>query len=458
MYYYPIKGKRDDRFLRNFGVSLQRRDISGLPIETRSYVKANRAIRYHNLNRTKIRTSDNVEIYPRKGHKLFFPDIVVSHFDIGLEFAHTKASDGSMINLDNFPKTFDAILQIPVAIPRGEGLVTATLNNAGAQLSSLYLSATTKPSFEPTLNLISGTPLIILEYSVEEITGIPSWFKDISNEHDISLHYSSVYIKHKNYNVWIIQKEHEKKDVIRKIRICLSHLHHEKEGILRVIEKIKHTQDIDTLYYEELKRFLQTYLTRIQKMKKYGHDKQNLLESAYAYDFQASREEIQYVLNELNIKLEVINNHILDKKLKGDGNVIVINGDISGGVIQVGPNGKVNYTGGDVIGSAIVAFSNDVDITIGNTAKEELKESLDTLKTEVVKIVAEIGKNSDQIDIIMNDIKEFCAEAGRKEPRKEKCQFLATSVKEILSKVAIPTAVTVIGSALDKVLSLLKII
>ncbi|MCL2052222.1 MAG: hypothetical protein FWG91_10950 [Lachnospiraceae bacterium] len=448
-YFFPTSWLQNNKYVKSFGESCERDEKSGLFGTQREFVHARRAMRFRDLDQVRINPADGFKVRPQIKSRTFFTDGTISHYDICLSFKEVTSNTKSL-HPDLLARFLGGIFQIPVYIPTGEAarpdgkpeyirkFKKAKLLTAGRQMASLYYGATLTDinklsSAKHQQLVIDGTPLVILHYCEEDLEFIPDTFTRIECENEISLSYTCLQINSWNYDVWLIKDDESKGDAIRRLINCLSKLHHEKDGLMRVIKWLDLNHG-HVLFKRNLMRFLNKNISRLARLLDFGYDKQKLIAAIYKGNLSLTSEQLNRVLEEINIQIEMdLINKLFEGGITVNNNSVSVGGDNYGQIVT----GKIS---GDVINEFSIGMGKTIDC-----ANDRIKADLENLKQKVLELAQGFVGTDDEIKKVQKMLKQievFSDEAASEEPDKTLCQSIVETVGKVAEAV---TAVTTLG-------------
>ncbi|MCL2722239.1 MAG: hypothetical protein FWD47_13000 [Treponema sp.] len=315
MFFNPILQVQPGNYLKNFGKKIERAHKDGI------YVNAYRAMRYNaNPCRCSIEVIDT-KIIPKGKYRFFSIHEVVSYFSIGIKFVSHKMN---CIILGNIKDFLTEVLNIEMVIPKGNikqkrdgniGLIKTKLKQAGEILKPLYFYTTTRKDYLAGINvqnISTYTPLIILKY--DKIKNIPNNFRKVQIGNGLCVHYKKIKISGKKsdddkyFFLWMIRNDKSRKKRINDLCICISRMHREVEGAIKVANHLVHARNQNDLNFDKILFFLKNSIEWLQQKKLYNYNIKNLIFSAYGINIDANSKEYKELMKNLNSKTENIQN------------------------------------------------------------------------------------------------------------------------------------------------------
>lgn len=416
------------------------------------YVDATQALRFKNrLGRVRCSASDGVYGLLRCSTRRFYSDGIVGRFQVGIKFELDRKSvscggnDGVGI-LQN-------ILTLPIRITVSGAVASSTISSAGKQLAKRYMVTTTHKDFLGKSSLENwwvacGTPLVMIHDPLNGM--VPRNRKHISGFGNISLFHAWVEIGQTLCSVWFISGAGTDTETSRRLRIHLSCIHSEREGLRIVLSQVLNNRfDLENNpdCSDLVQQYLNDSLRSIQKSSRFGFDQTSILNAAcMAYDFALEGDSATLS----HMRKQVVN------KVEGyiartrSSSMIInnIQGNVMNTTIQMG-NISVQ---GDFNLVTAERIENSFNKVRGADVKPELKEKVEAASIEVAKLASKLP--SDAAEVLSRDLEAFTSEAISATPRRKWYELSADGILEAAKTVAEMT--TSVTAAVTGVLALLS--
>ena len=345
---------------------------------------------------------------------------------------------------------------LPTYIRNGkEETIKQSLAQLGYPFAKKYLVSTTKKSFQNVAQkniwwISSGQPNIIIECEEGENIIYPPATNTIYDTPAFKLKHFWFEDSKTICGVWSIENCGADVDTLRRLRVNISCLHSEFEGVKKILKfardgdklDIKRTPEIS----ESLQKYLNSYLKFLSKEKRYGYEQDRIFwHAVHALGFvhEGRMTSVASMRRQVSQKID----RFIESSKK---TARVINnyhyGDIMKTSIEI--NGS---TVGDVSAVTAERISDSFNKVAKSSVNEDLKKRLEDLQCQVLALAKELGEND--AETVAKDLSTFTDEVLSKAPRREWYSLSANGLVAAAKTVAgfsVP-----IANAVKSVLSLL---
>lgn len=402
------------------------------------YVDASQALRFKNrLGGVRYGMNNKVGGFLRYSIRRLYSDGIVGRFQIGIKFELNKRH--ILFDSNAGMDILQGILKLPVRITVSGTENSSTISSVGKRLAMRYLFTTTNKEF---LNkggvedwwVACGTPLVIIHDPIDGVA--PRNRKEISGIENISLSHAWVKIGQVLCSVWFISDAGADTETSRRLRINLSRIHSEREGLRVVLSQVLNNRfDLENNpdCSDLVQQYLNDSLRSIQKSTRYGFDQSSIINAALmAYDFALEGDSITLS----HMRKQVVN------KVEGyiarsrNSSMIInnIQGDVMHTSIQMGSitiDGDFNFVTAERI-------ENSFNKVLGSDINPELKERIKEINVEVAKLASKLPEKA--AETLSRDLEAFTSEATSPEPRRKWYELSAEGILEAAKTVAEMTA------------------
>ncbi len=474
-----------EEFVRASGI-IKDRNKGGLKswAGEEAFCSAARAVRFLNLLGRKPVGNFGTALSLDCAFRRFYADgMAVSRVEIGL-VVRINAS-GSYFTPFYEKDCLDLIngyLSVPIKIPHKTmtgKFAFSELGSCGKALASHYLRATTRHingTLPPTSDwwLSPGKPLIIVEYSSEEIEQLPKYCEAFTSslEFKNSLHYCRIERAGKKFGVWFLKTNPDNRDLIRRLRLNLLHLHAGRECLkktLRLIIQKKIVVRERTLVSDCLQKYLSESITLLSRQKRQGVSQKEICFAAQEFDELVSpgqrttlMEQLEKIRKNIRDQVERITTSATsatDRERRfyiiGSNNNVFAGTEqqikgvtMSSYQINIGDNTSL-------VGDFIVAdtIQNSFNKSIASEISLELKRGIQ----ELSKVVADLCNKLpvDKARQAARDLKTLTEEATSEKPRRKWYELSAEGLVEAAKTVG--ECVKPVAKSVKGILTLLSL-
>jgi hypothetical protein len=209
---------------------------------------------------------------------------------------------------------WDSLLKMKVSIPNGKAPALAQpFGDIGQALAEYYLRSTTKIQNKALSHVedwwvISGQPLIFMEFSPEEIRQPPRSSFQVRRFPDagFTLHRDHISYRGRLIGVWLLELDSAKTfnlGLYRDLRIYLSRLHSERECFKEILRLVNRPtiRDALALQSKAFTTYVEHTLRLLMKRRYYGFEQKDVLEIAQEFDTLLAAGERDTIISELDV-------------------------------------------------------------------------------------------------------------------------------------------------------------
>ncbi len=399
-------------FVRNFGMVRTRR--KGVPspqflCDDYYYSSAASAIKLFDISKRNF-GSTRVSVELECAFRRFFSNgAAVGRVEIGF-----NALSYRMLTGDESLELLNECLCLPTMVKQHfDEPRRRALHFQGKALAKLYLFSTTKTSAISSgllnnIHVSACEPIILLEYDVDEIAkAMPSGCKIIDPETvgGISVAYTKFVSSGKSTGIWLLGSDVSKRDVARRLRLCLLRLHAEQQTLTQILRWI--IQGIiqykpHTTHGDKLENYLNNATKLIFQKHRNGVSQVAIRDVLTAYEWVMNSGEKDILLETLKGArrqvLEKLERFSVQQKYGKRKIYVSVPGGIHGGDLNIMENGpqqtvQINYGSGNVFNGDTIAAGNITD-SFNNAGKASSSDTQDAL-ISLTKVVAELCEKLD---------------------------------------------------------------
>lgn len=451
----PVTGI-NPQFVHHFGEARERdsEPDEAWPDELK-FIKANRAIKFDQLEKQKIGSARNKYKFKCQYRRLFNDGWVVARTEVGFEIKKVKSNDNTF-TIDSVLDIAQQICEIPTfTYGKNKKTVKSQLIRQGRNLARNYGLASVNKQVDDSsigLSLVEeGNPLLLVELSNEEAdlfvtpeqkSGLIA--VDNQSVHGARLFFCKLKVNKDCVSTWILQRGTASHDQFRSLRICLSRIHAEREALDSVLRQIKRGSILD-INSEDTVNNLDEYFNKrikiVDREKWSGIRQSEILSAIDATERvvrSASHQQLihrydggrRQIFEKIKRYQEERNAHRTSKVVNIEKGAIVIDKNVT-----VSGNGNIVN---------VADYLKNVRNTVNNNlaeanVDEELKDLIRVLNQEVEKVSAVIDPA--MAKQLAKNLNSLSAEVASEFPDKRWYQLSLTGLKECaenLGKVANP--------------------
>jgi hypothetical protein len=333
---------------------------------------------------------------------------------------------------NQMPKPAKSVKGIEVNHPKKVNLI-----HARDFLAHHYLTATTNRQLQPQIELqpwwyCPGTPALIVE--VEEPYWLPTMLPHTRHVLDVAEAGASIFHTWLDFDdqpcsAWILAMGEGDPDAVRRLRVCLTRMHAERECLNLVLAhigtgpgyKLKLRDNLDQL--DAVQCYLENALPSILKTMRFGINQAPLFEvahDAFGIALEGQETKLEHMGWQLAEKVKTYIRRVEDKA-KVSTNIY---GDNVETKIQMD---NVSVTGDITIVTA-KNIQNSFNRVQGSKVNTDLKEKLKTLTVEVAKLAKELPP--DDAETVTRDLDTLTSEAVSAKPRRKCYEVSAEGILE----------------------------
>ncbi len=342
---WPIP--EDKKMLKGIGITKRRQNGGSIYWSgEQKYCQAEKAIRFQNLDKYKIRFKNNAILSTECEFRRINSDgNFLVKYEIGFSNSFEKYFSTISENNDYFQKLLLEYCSINVIINNLLGTKSlSTISSCGKALSELYLYSTTR--HQALINaqienwwVSCGEPLCIVEFSdIENDSQLPKHAKLIKkydNQKIELYHYWLKLTNIDNIRIWIIKildSCYYDREFVRNLRLNLLRINAEKETLRKIIslilkfnETLTNTDDKKN----KLNNYLENITSKILKTERYDIEQKDLLSIALISEDIALPGELESYLE----AIKPLENKYITKNIGTimNGGVVI---NVSGGNVE----------------------------------------------------------------------------------------------------------------------------
>lgn len=305
-----------NEFVRNCGrIEVRRRGGIAPWSGEGTYCDARRAIRFpDSLGRIRFPAPERDIGLDGVYRRYLSTGLAMSRLDIGLRPLRLRDEPSDRMSADFMNAVLRACTTVPVRVG-GEAsggyvpLVTSTSRLARHVLDASTAVAAIDKTEEWWFS--AGRPMVLVEYWVDQFPRLPRPRREVSLEESLALRLSHFYMRvgGSDVGVWLLgYGDQTDRDAIRRMRVHLSRLHAEREGLRKILAQIARGRlSVNgTSTAELLGRYLNDTCRAVTRANWYGNAQHPLLEAAYASDALVSEGDRESLLGEVENTRRVI--------------------------------------------------------------------------------------------------------------------------------------------------------
>jgi TIR domain len=239
-------------FVRGFGRVLRRRQGGHEEfLDEGVYAAADHALRFDGLDAHPLKVRDAAAVPDVAFRRLLCSDRqkggVCTRLEVGLRIPSRRSGPPGTLRLAG-RDWIDLALQIaelPVKVRSTQPAAArrSTLWTCGPALASAYLEATSPKGtrIDAVRRLVSaGPPLLFIEYEPEEAESLPAGARAIEPERvgGLALRFQWFEYRRREFGVWFLRRDAERKAVTRRLRVGLLRLHAEHQALRTVLSHV----------------------------------------------------------------------------------------------------------------------------------------------------------------------------------------------------------------------------
>lgn len=475
----PEVGKE---FIRNSGIVKHRRrgGLESWPGEE-VYCNASRAVRFlSGLRGRPVGAFDHALSLTCAFRRFFSDGANVGRFEVGIKILPGKDEEDYLCIYPMFARDclalLEACLAVPVKVPIGRGeYIRTQLGSCGRYLEDHFLRATTAyvdGNIAPTESwwLRAGQPLILIEYTVDEIDQLPKYARPVPiiEGLDTALSFYKIERGGRSISTWFLRMDPtkngyqdlsaEEHNTLRRLRLNLFRIHAELECLTQMLKLVRDDKGDED---DEKKIQINARSATSQSLQRYFHDTLGLLHRKTRYGLEQSEIlkavlEAQYFFSpgeratllarlssmdfrpNLQRKIEAFTKPGPDTEgwgyaLGDEPKVIKI--ENFEGVIHIGNRIEI---GDNVMFMKDFIVANDIQNSYNKTAASDATPELKKQLEALTKTIAQLCKNLPQDDAraAARDLGSLTKEALSESPRQKQYKLSAEGLIEAAKSVA----------------------
>lgn len=314
----------DAEFVRYFG-SIRIRKLGGVDgwVGESEICEAGNALRFSTGLKYTASSSDISILLRCAFRRLYFDGKAVGKYEVGI---CPKKRASLKLTKEQFQEFMEYCLQLPVLIRNPNGIVEGcSLIYASKSLVHLCTNATTSQSFLEQPQdwwVLSGVPLLFLEFSEKDDIKIPYWSKPVfvSEEYEFKIFHCLVPHAGFNFRTWILVNSGIQRPWIRHeynraraLRISLLRLHAEHECLRLTLRNILNKRLVinpRSSQSDVLQDYLNTATARISKLeaasnKNFDTDVIEIARESFHTINPGQRDNLLQILENLDVRKNV---------------------------------------------------------------------------------------------------------------------------------------------------------
>lgn len=386
----------------------------------------------------------------------FYSDGIIARMEVGFKLdLRTSTSDPLLVS-----ELIYQIAHLKVVVQDTNGTdkrcTTTNAIEAGNVLARHFLHATTNHKEVSDTNIepwwfTASAPTLIVEHT--ESMQLPRHTRHILDVDGggAALAHCWIRLGTRRVSTWFIINQHADSAAVRNLRIHLSRLHSEREGLRCVISQLnsrKLSPERDLPASDTLQRYFRNTLHVLQRPERFGHNQSlmlNAAQDAFRTALEGETASLEWMRRQVAEQLQgyIDRNRHVSTIINNN-----INGNYMATTIQMG---NVSVTGDFNVVTA-EHIRNSFNKAASTDACDELKEQLRELAVQVADLAKRLPP--DQAELLSKDLETLTSEATSKSPRPRWLELSSEGLLEA-AKTAGEMAVP-IATAVKAVLALLS--
>lgn len=448
--FWPLANPRKD-FVRSSGRVTQRhrgglREWAGEQV----FSDASRALLFPDHLRDLCLGSSRYYAKIRHALRRYYSNGQFARLEVGLRF-NVWGYPSEPVDVERLT-LLHTILELPIRA-RGKAATAQTLGlvHAGNLLAEHFLFAsTTRGVATQPWWFSAGSPGIVLDYYRtwgQEQLPLPPHTREVLELPNVGVRLSHCWlqINQQLCSTWIISRNKEHDEEVRKLRMHLTRLHTERECLNAVLYHARSAGELQWVgnveRAEALQRYLNDALRVTESPVRFGFDQSAMIDVAQrAHEIAAQDLSLHEMRRQVAEKI--------DSHLRREQKTHTVINVLEGGIVSKTTfNGPIYTEGGDVN----VVTANVINNSFNKVQASQISTELKSALNEVTDLVSKLAKQLPQAQAkrVAKDLDTLTTEATSDTPRKEWYELSAKGILDAAKTVAamagpVTTAVTAV--------------